>query len=192
MLTYLSFSPGADKLEDKYYIGINVTTASLNALPSLVGFFSEILGYRLSMDCRANTSTALDMVVMSGDRNLLLEIFVGDDPAKPNRTATRYTTSFTGGMQTAFGDGVGGAVRPFIGFMSDPRVQERLYLGFLATILPFGGNNTREASSYGELKCIVTNQTIAMFSQRANLPQIFYAWGISCKVARQTGFHKLE
>lgn len=193
MLTYLSFNPGADKLEDKYYIGINATTASLNALPSPVGSLSEVPGYRLSIDCRANTPTALSMVDVFSDGNISLELFVDDDPAKPNSTATRYSASFSGGMQTAFADGVGGAVLPFVGFISDPRIHEKLYLGFLSTLPVLGGvNNTGEASSYGELKYFVTNQSIYMSSQPAKLPRIFYAWGISCKVACQTGFHKLE
>lgn len=55
-----------------------------------------------------------------------------------------------------------------------------------------GVNNTGEAFSYGELKCIVINQSLAMSSQPTNVPLTFFAWGISCKVARQAGFHKLE
>lgn len=54
------------------------------------------------------------MVDMSLDGNILLDLFIGDDPAKPNSTPTSYAATFTGGMQTAFGDGVGGAVRPFV------------------------------------------------------------------------------
>lgn len=65
MLTYLSFRAGADKLEDKYYIGINATTASLIALPSPVSSLSEVLRYRLSIDCRANTPTKFFMADMS-------------------------------------------------------------------------------------------------------------------------------
>lgn len=193
MLTDLYFRSGADKLEDKYYIGTNATTASLNALPSPVGSLSEVPGYRLSIDCRAVTPTDLSMVTISLDGDVLLELFVGDDPAKPNSTAIRYTASFTGGLQTAFGDGVGGATHPFVGFMSDPRITDRLYLGFLSTLPVLGGvNNTGDPSPYGEVKYIVTNQTLVMSSQPANIPRIYYAWGISCKVARQTGFHKLE
>lgn len=193
MLSYLSFSSGADKLEDKYYVGINATAASLDALPSPVGSLSEVPGYRLSIDCRANTPKDLSMIDMSSEGNILLDLFVGHDSAKPNNTATRYSASFSGGMQTAFGDGIGGEIRPFIGFSSDRSIHERLYLGFLSTLPVMGGvNNTGEASSYGQLKYIVTNQTRFMVSQPARLPRIFYAWGISCKVARQTGFHKLE
>lgn len=193
MLTDMFFRSGADKLEDKYYIGTNATTASLNALPSPVGSLSEVPGYRLSIDCRAVTPTSLSMVAMSLDGNVLLDLFVGDDPAKPKNTAIRYSASFTGGLQTAFGDGVGGATYPFVGFMSDPSIEDRLYLGFLSTLPLLGGeNNTGEPSFYGELKYLVSNQTLAMSSQPTNVPRIYYAWGISCKVARQTGFHKLE
>lgn len=193
MLTDLSFHSGADKLEDKYFISTNATTPSLNLLPSSVGSLFEVPGYRLSIDCQAVTPTDLSMVAMSLDGNVLLELFVGDNPTKPNNTAIRYTASFTGGMQTAFGDGVDGAARPFVGFTSDPHINNRLYLGFLSTLPILGGvNNTGEPSPYGELKYMVTNQTVAMSSQPANVPRIYYAWGISCKVTRQTGFHKLE
>lgn len=47
MLTDLSYRSGADKLEEKYYIGTNATTASLNALPSQMDSLSEVPGYRL-------------------------------------------------------------------------------------------------------------------------------------------------
>lgn len=193
MLTDLSFHSGADKLEDRYYIGNNATTASLNALPSPVGSLFEVPGYRLSIDCRAVTPTALSMVTMSLDGNVLLDLFVGDDPTKPNNTAIKYTAGFTGGLQTAFGNGVNGDTRPFVGFTSDPHIDHRLYLGFLSTLPLLGGvNNTGVPSSYGELKYLLANQTLAMSSQPANIPRIYYAWGISCKVTRQTGFHKLE
>jgi hypothetical protein len=192
MLTDLTFHSGADKLEYKYYIGINATTASLNAMPSSVGSLSEVPGYRLSIDCRATTPTGLSVVTLSLDGNVALDLFVGDDPTKPNNTATRYTAGFTGGLQTAFGGGVGGTTHPFAGFTADPHIDYRLYLGFLSTLPVLGDlNNTGVPSSYGELKYFVTNQTGAMSSQPVNVRQI-YAWGISCKVARQTGFHKLE
>lgn len=133
------------------------------------------------------------MLPLTQDGTVSIDLFVSDDMAKPNSPAIRYSASFTGGMLSAFGDGIGGEIRPFVGFMSDPRVEERLYLGFLSTLPVLGGvNNTGEPSPYGELKYLVTNQTDIMLSMASNLPRIYYAWGITCKVARQTGFHKLE
>lgn len=158
MLMHLSFSLGADKLEDKYYIGINTTTVSLNALPSPVGSLSEVPGYCLSIDCRANTLTALGIIPDSLKDNMILTWFLEDNPANPKNTATSYTASFIRGKQVGVDDNI---ILPFVGFSPDLDIQERLYLGFLSALSPSGSEkNTGEASSYGKLKYLVTNQTL--------------------------------
>jgi len=100
LLTNLTFFSGADELEDKYYIGINATAASLNALPSSVGSIAEIPGYRLSISCQAAAPVGLSMKTRP-DGNV--ELFLSTESESLN--GPLFTAAWTGSLQAAFGVG---------------------------------------------------------------------------------------
>jgi hypothetical protein len=195
MLTDLTFHSAVPQLEDKYYVGTNVTTASLNALPSSVGSLTDVPGYRLSIQCQADTPSRLSISepLVTGD--VQIDAWFGDDPENdPNATAFLYRGGFTGGVQGALGVGVSGEISPYAAFSGDPRTNSKLFLGFLSTLNPWGsydGQNNTQPSSYGDLRWIMTNQS--MISGIApNAPTTIFTWGILCQIARQTGFHAVE
>jgi len=53
-------------------------------------------------------------------------------------------------------------------------------------------NDTGIPSTYGELKAVSFNLTDNLFSQPSAIPRFYHAWGLSCKVGRQSGIHQVE
>lgn len=91
MLTDLTFHSAVPQLEDKYYVGANVTTASLNALPSSVGSLADVPGYRLSIQCQADTPSrpSISEPLVTGE--FQIDAWFGDDPEKLRTQRPSYT-----------------------------------------------------------------------------------------------------
>jgi hypothetical protein len=193
LLTDMTFNSGANKLEDKFYIGTNTTIARLNSLPTEVGYLSNVPGYRMSIDCQAWTPVQLSIATVRLEGSVAVQIFVDDDPSQANRTTNFFAAGLTGGLEPAFGSGVGGATRAIAGFRNGLITGRNMYLGYLGSLPPFDyPENPGQPSVYGTMKWFRANLTREMATAPTKIPREFYVWGVSCRVTKQLGSHDLE
>ncbi len=169
MLTALSYQNAEDKLEADSYIGVNATTASLDALSVEIMRLYDVPGYKLSIGCQSQPPITFGATQMGGYHVSISLVFSDHylfQARYPGQLATmgdEHYDPFT-----------------FVGFVPD---KMELYLG---CALRFKGSTHQ--TPYGEITYNTFEMAPEEFVGTKSSQSVF---GLRCKVTRQTGWHNL-
>jgi hypothetical protein len=196
MLMGLGFHAAKTKLDGKYYIGINATQASLDALPSSISNIADVPGYRLSTACQplvAQSAFVVESYIIVGVYTEITYDF-GQD----------VTINATKG---AIGSKYAGSLMPFtslsrgetLSTLAFDRSQENgfAYVLWLSSepMLNLGANGSAPLDTvYGPMYSKKTNVTLngrGTNGTRTTTTNTMYSWGLNCTISRQNGRHNL-
>lgn len=176
VMTTVSFTVADSLLEQGKYIGINVTNASVSAVPASVDHIFDVPAYQLSYDCVPALAHNISFVTSPTITNLLEISLNLDIPGSPPNI------SFEALIWNGESSVVSGFMSPsaFVAFESAdaPYASKTVYLGIFSEALLVYTNIT---SKFGQLQNTLFNNTAAGGSVYTNM------YGVACQVHYNVG-----